>query len=159
MGLDERDASSRPSRSRTTWGTRRSAAQGQDALDECMRDHGNFEHNLQSLRVVDELELRYPDFDGLNLTLETREGILKRCNQAQALELEAAEPGGVGQRFLAGRQTSLEAPAHQTSPTRSRTTRTMSTTACAPGCSMPSSSRTSRSIPACVPRRSTRIRD
>src|ERR1700688_1772671 len=51
---------------------------GQDALDDCMRDHGGFEHNLQSLRVVDELELRYPEFDGLNLTLETREGILKR---------------------------------------------------------------------------------
>jgi dGTPase len=82
---------------------------GQDALDECMRDHGGFEHNLQSLRVVDELELRYPEFDGLNLTFETREGILKRCSQAQALTLEAAEPGGVGQRFLAGRQTSLEA--------------------------------------------------
>src|SRR3954452_22403850 len=61
---------------------------GQDALDECMREHGGFEHNLQSLRVVDALELRYPDFDGLNLTLETREGILKRVTLAQARALE-----------------------------------------------------------------------
>ncbi|MET0382827.1 MAG: deoxyguanosinetriphosphate triphosphohydrolase [Burkholderiaceae bacterium] len=82
---------------------------GQDALDDCMRDHGGFEHNLQSLRVVDELELRYPDFDGLNLTLETREGILKRCAPARARELEAAEPGGVGHRFVAGLRPGLEA--------------------------------------------------
>lgn len=82
---------------------------GQDALDDCMRDHGGFEHNLQSLRVVDELELRYPEFDGLNLTFETREGILKRCTQAQARELEVAEPGGVGHRFVTGLQPSLEA--------------------------------------------------
>jgi dGTPase len=82
---------------------------GQDALDDCMRDHGGFEHNLQSLRVVDELELRYPDFDGLNLTLETREGILKRCTLAQAAALEAAEPGGVGHRFVNGLQPGLEA--------------------------------------------------
>jgi dGTPase len=82
---------------------------GQDALDDCMRDHGGFEHNLQSLRVVDVLELRYPDFDGLNLTLETREGILKRCTMAQARALEALEPGGVAKRFLDGLQPSLEA--------------------------------------------------
>ncbi len=82
---------------------------GQDALDDRMRGHGGFEHNLQSLRVVDELELRYPEFDGLNLTLETREGILKRCTLAQAQALEALEPGGVGHRFVAGRQPSLEA--------------------------------------------------
>ncbi len=82
---------------------------GQDALDECMRTHGGFEHNLQSLRVVDELELRYPDFDGLNLTLETREGILKRVTLAQAAALEAIEPGGVGHRFVAGLQPGLEA--------------------------------------------------
>ncbi len=82
---------------------------GQDALDECMADHGGFEHNLQSLRVVDDLELRYPEFDGLNLTLETREGILKRCTLAQARALDAAEPGGVGYRFIAGLQPSLEA--------------------------------------------------
>ena len=82
---------------------------GQDALDDCMRDHGGFEHNLQSLRVVDELELRYPEFDGLNLTLETREGILKRCTLAQARALEEIEPGGVGHRFVAGLQPGLEA--------------------------------------------------
>ncbi|MEP6505377.1 MAG: deoxyguanosinetriphosphate triphosphohydrolase, partial [Betaproteobacteria bacterium] len=82
---------------------------GQDALDDCMRAHGGFEHNLQSLRVVDELELRYPEFDGLNLTLETREGILKRITLAQAHALEAIEPGGVGHRFVAGLQPGLEA--------------------------------------------------
>jgi len=82
---------------------------GQDALDDCMRDHGGFEHNLQSLRVVDELELRYPEFDGLNLTLETREGILKRVTLAQARVLEEIEPGGVGHRFVAGLQPGLEA--------------------------------------------------
>ncbi len=59
--------------------------------------------------MVDELELRYPEFDGLNLTLETREGILKRCTLAQARALELVEPGGVGHRFLAGLQPSLEA--------------------------------------------------
>src|SRR5689334_15710947 len=68
---------------------------GQDALNECMADHGGFEHNLQSLRVVDRLEERYPQFDGLNLTFETREGILKHCSAANAQRLEAVEPGGV----------------------------------------------------------------
>jgi dGTPase len=82
---------------------------GQDALDECMKAHGGFEHNLQSLRVVDRLEQRYAAFDGLNLTFETREGILKRCSRAQAERLEAAEPQGVAQRFVAGGQPSLEA--------------------------------------------------
>jgi dGTPase len=82
---------------------------GQDALDECMAGHGGFEHNLQSLRVVDELEERYPDFDGLNLTFEAREGILKHCSRANAQRLEAAEPGGVGARFLERTQPSLEA--------------------------------------------------
>ena len=82
---------------------------GQDALDECMQGHGGFEHNLQSLRVVDRLERRYPDWDGLNLCFETREGILKRCPLALAERLEAEEPGGVGQRFLRGQQPSLEA--------------------------------------------------
>src|SRR5688500_19103235 len=57
---------------------------GQDALHACMQPHGGFEHNLQSLRVVDRLELRYPDFDGLNLTFETREGILKHCSRGNA---------------------------------------------------------------------------
>ena len=88
---------------------------GQDALNACMADHGGFEHNQQSLRVVDELEERYPQFNGLNLTFETREGILKHCSQARARALEAAEPvyadgaGGVGARFLQHRQPSLEA--------------------------------------------------
>jgi dGTPase len=77
---------------------------GQDALHECMRDSGGFEHNLQSLRVVDELEEHYADFDGLNLTFETREGILKHCSQQHALEL-----GEVGERFLKRQQPSLEA--------------------------------------------------
>ena len=62
---------------------------GQDALNECMQAHGGFEHNLQSLRVVDQLEERYPDFDGLNLSFETREGILKHCSRANAQKLEA----------------------------------------------------------------------
>jgi dGTPase len=82
---------------------------GQDALHDCMREHGGFEHNLQSLRVVDMLEIRYPAFDGLNLSFETREGILKHCSRRDALALEAAEPGGVAQRFLDGSQPSLEA--------------------------------------------------
>jgi dGTPase len=82
---------------------------GQDALHECMREHGGFEHNLQSLRVVDALEVRYPAFDGLNLTFETREGILKHCSRRNAQRLAAAEPGGPAQRFLDGTQPSLEA--------------------------------------------------
>ncbi|MDC8785486.1 deoxyguanosinetriphosphate triphosphohydrolase [Roseateles koreensis] len=82
---------------------------GQDVLDECMKAHGGFEHNLQSLRVVDKLEQRYPAFDGLNLCFETREGILKHCAKRNAQFLEAAEPGGVAARFLNGGQASLEA--------------------------------------------------
>jgi len=82
---------------------------GQDALNDCMAAHGGFEHNLQSLRVVDELEERYPRFNGLNLSFETREGILKHCSRRNALALEQAEPGGVGRRFLDGTQPSLEA--------------------------------------------------
>ncbi|MDZ7814237.1 MAG: deoxyguanosinetriphosphate triphosphohydrolase [Ideonella sp.] len=82
---------------------------GQDALNDCMAQHGGFEHNLQSLRVVDSLERRYPNWDGLNLCFETREGILKRCPQALARHLEHKEPGGVGRRFLDGTQPSLEA--------------------------------------------------
>ncbi|MDH0200280.1 deoxyguanosinetriphosphate triphosphohydrolase [Comamonas aquatica] len=81
---------------------------GQDELNACMQAWGGFEHNLQSLRVVDALEERYPQYDGLNLTFETREGILKHCSHANALRLEAQEPGGVAARFLSGRQTSLE---------------------------------------------------
>ena len=82
---------------------------GQDALNECMAGYGGFEHNLQSLRVVDRLEERYPAFDGLNLTFETREGILKHCSRAHAEQMEAVEPGGVGARFLNRTQPSLEA--------------------------------------------------
>lgn len=82
---------------------------GQDALNECMSNHGGFEHNLQSLRVVDQLEERYPDFDGLNLTFETREGILKHCSRENAEYLESIEENGVGLRFLARTQPSLEA--------------------------------------------------
>lgn len=82
---------------------------GQDALNDCMGEFGGFEHNLQSLRVVDELEARYPEFDGLNLTFETREGILKHCSRRHAEALERIEPLGVGHRFLARTQPSLEA--------------------------------------------------
>ena len=82
---------------------------GQDAHNDCMAAHGGFEHNLQSLRVVDQLEHRYPDHDGLNLTFETREGILKHCSPANARLLDAAEPGGVARRFIDGTQPSLEA--------------------------------------------------
>ena len=82
---------------------------GQDALNACMAEHGGFEHNLQSLRVVDALEERYPGFDGLNLSFETREGILKHCGRRNAEALEAHEPGGVARRFLDGTQPSLEA--------------------------------------------------
>jgi dGTPase len=77
---------------------------GQDALDRCMADHGGFEHNLQSLRVVDLLEERYAAFPGLNLTFETREGILKHCSRIQAELL-----GDVGRRFIDGGQPGLEA--------------------------------------------------
>ena len=77
---------------------------GQDALNACMRDFGGFEHNLQSLRVVDELEEKYADFPGLNLSYETREGILKHCSKRNAREL-----GELGQRFLNRQQPGLEA--------------------------------------------------
>jgi dGTPase len=82
---------------------------GQDALNECMQPWGGFEHNLQSLRVVDQLEGRYPGFDGLNLSFETREGILKHCSKRNAELLESQEPQGVAQRFLLGEEPSLEA--------------------------------------------------
>ncbi len=77
---------------------------GQDSLNDCMRQFGGFEHNLQSLRVVDELEERYGAFDGLNLCFETREGILKHCSPDNARKL-----GPVAERFLLRRQASLEA--------------------------------------------------
>lgn len=94
---------------------------GQDALHACLKaasaqavvddedSNWGFEHNLQSLRVVDELEERYPAFDGLNLCFETREGILKHCSRANAQRLEQQEPGGVAARFLHGGSPSLEA--------------------------------------------------
>ncbi len=82
---------------------------GQDVLNECMAEHGGFEHNLQSLRVVDSLEERYPAFDGLNLSFETREGVLKHCSKRHAELLEAQEPNGVARRFIDGTQPSLEA--------------------------------------------------
>ncbi len=94
---------------------------GQDALNACLKaasgpavpdeadSNWGFEHNLQSLRVVDELEERYPAFDGLNLCFETREGILKHCSRANAERLEQQEPGGVASRFLRGGSPSLEA--------------------------------------------------
>ncbi len=77
---------------------------GQDTLNACMRDYGGFEHNLQSLRVVDVLEAKYADFPGLNLMFETREGILKHCSPRNAREL-----GDVGERFLQRKQPGLEA--------------------------------------------------
>ena len=77
---------------------------GQEALNQCMQEHGGFEHNAQSLRVVDVLEQRYVAFDGLNLCFETREGILKHCSKTRARQL-----GDVGMRFLNGGQPSLEA--------------------------------------------------
>ena len=77
---------------------------GQDALNACMQGHGGFEHNLQSLRIVDRLEERYAAFDGLNLMFETREGILKHCSPAKAREL-----GEIGLRFIEGKRPSLEA--------------------------------------------------
>ena len=77
---------------------------GQDELNACMKEHGGFEHNLQSLRVVDVLEERYAEFDGLNLTYESREGILKHCSPHHAEKM-----GELGKRFLDGGQPTLEA--------------------------------------------------
>lgn len=77
---------------------------GQDALNRCMKDYGGFEHNLQSLRVVDELEEKYASFRGLNLCFESREGILKHCSRKHAREL-----GDIGERFLNRQQPGAEA--------------------------------------------------
>ena len=77
---------------------------GQDALNACMKEYGGFEHNLQSLRIIDVLEKNYADFDGLNLCYETREGVLKHCSVKNAATL-----GDVGERFLKKEQPSLEA--------------------------------------------------
>ena len=87
---------------------------GQDALHSSLKTHNpdsaGLEHNLQSLRVVDRLEERYPDYDGLNLSFETREGILKHCSRQNARRIEAREPGGVTQRFLTRADTALPPP-------------------------------------------------
>ena len=108
---------------------------GQTALDRCMADHGGFEHNLQSLRIVDLLEDQYPNFDGLNLTWETREGILKHCSRENALRL-----GALGERFLKRSSSIL--------PMRLPTARTISMTACALATSMKkTSSKTFRCTP------------
>lgn len=77
---------------------------GQDALNDCMKEYGGFEHNLQSLRIVDQLEERYARFDGLNLCFETREGIVKHCSLDNARQL-----GDLGERFIKRTQPSLEA--------------------------------------------------
>ena len=77
---------------------------GQSSLNQCMKEYGGFEHNLQSLRIVDVLENDYVDFKGLNLTFETREGILKHCSSKNALKL-----GHIGERFIQKKQPSLEA--------------------------------------------------
>lgn len=77
---------------------------GQDALNECMEGHGGFEHNIQSLRVVDRLEQRYPNFDGLNLCYETRQGILKHCPIGKAKQL-----GDVGEHIMQNLRPTMEA--------------------------------------------------
>ena len=77
---------------------------GQDILNECMKSFGGFEHNIQSLRIVDKLENVYPNFSGLNLCFETREGILKKCNKARAEKI-----GDIANRILNKEQSSLEA--------------------------------------------------
>src|SRR3989338_5299904 len=82
---------------------------GQEALNACMKDYGGFEHNLQSLRVVDLLEERYAEFDGLNLCFETRDGILKHCSADNAAQLVELGEGELGERFLKNRRPSLEA--------------------------------------------------
>ena len=79
---------------------------GQDALNQCMREFGGFEHNLQSLRVVDQLEEKYAAFPGLNLMFETREGILKHCSRKNARKL-----GALGKRFFNASRPGLEAQA------------------------------------------------
>ena len=73
---------------------------GESALDELMKDHGGFEHNRQSLRVVEELEQKYPRFAGLNLTWEVREGLAKH-----ETSYDRPDPGELTQ----GPSSSLEA--------------------------------------------------
>ena len=77
---------------------------GQDILNICMKDFGGFEHNIQSLRIIDKLENKYASFPGLNLCFETREGLLKKCSLSRAKKL-----GDIGKRFIEKKQSSLEA--------------------------------------------------
>ena len=77
---------------------------GQDILNMCMKDFGGFEHNIQSLRIIDKLENKYANFPGLNLCFETREGLLKKCSLSRAKKL-----GDIGKRFIEKKQSSLEA--------------------------------------------------
>ena len=77
---------------------------GENALNRCMKEYGGFEHNVQSLRVVEKLEDKYALFRGLNLNFETRDGLLKRCAQETARHL-----GPVGERLLRGERPTLEA--------------------------------------------------
>ena len=77
---------------------------GQDTLNICMQDFGGFEHNIQSLRIIDKLENKYAGFPGLNLCFETREGLLKKCSLSRAKKL-----GDIGRRFIDKKQSSLEA--------------------------------------------------
>src|SRR5271170_6684818 len=65
---------------------------GEAVLNKLMREHGGFEHNRQSLRIVEELEERYPDFRGLNLTWEVREGLLKHQTSYDQPGLRKAFP-------------------------------------------------------------------
>ena len=102
---------------------------GQDALNACMREFGGFEHNLQSLRVVDLLEERYASFPGLNLTWETREGILKHCSRANARKL-----GPSASASSTAAQPSLEAQVANLADEIAPTTMTWMT-ACGPDCS------------------------
>ena len=106
---------------------------GQDTLNACMREYGGFEHNLQSLRVVDDLEAKYADFAGLNLMFETREGILKHCSARNARAL-----GDVGERFLNASSRAWKRRS-RTSRMRSPTTITTSMTAFGPACCRSSS--------------------
>lgn len=62
---------------------------GEDELSQAMKDNGGFNHNVQGLRVVDYLESRYPNFEGLNLTWETREGIIKHTTHYDIPEVIA----------------------------------------------------------------------
>ena len=81
---------------------------GQTALNRCLKEMNSksngFEHNIQSLRIIDKLEKKYFGYDGLNLCFETREGVLKRCARKIAPKF-----GAVADRFVFGGQPSLEA--------------------------------------------------